>query len=188
MKLTNDNFIKLLRKGKHEALEYVVDHYSGIVKAVVVNKLSTYQDYQLIEECISDVFIAAFTNAKQFNGDALAFRKWLCTIAKYKAIDRQRSLLSKPSFAELEEHVHVVESAEEQVLRQQTAKQLLHKLTKLKEVDRNIFIMKYFLDMSNQAIAKQLNLSKAAIDNRLYRGKKKLHHSGLGGWFYENSI
>jgi len=34
--------------------------------------------------------------------------------------------------------------------------------------------MKYYLELSNNEIAENLSLSKAAVDNRLYRGKKIL--------------
>jgi len=34
--------------------------------------------------------------------------------------------------------------------------------------------MKYFLDMQNVEIAEKLSMTKAAIDNRIYRGKQLL--------------
>ena len=77
MKITRDNFIKYFKKGKESALEYVIEQYAGIVKAVVYNALKSYQDLHVIEECISDTFIGAYENAKQFEGNEEDFRKWL---------------------------------------------------------------------------------------------------------------
>ena len=34
--------------------------------------------------------------------------------------------------------------------------------------------MKFFLDIKSEDIAKRLGVTKASIDNRIYRGKKKL--------------
>jgi RNA polymerase sigma-70 factor (ECF subfamily) len=34
--------------------------------------------------------------------------------------------------------------------------------------------MKFFLGIKSDDIAKKLGLSRAAVDNRIYRGKKKL--------------
>ncbi|MBM7542700.1 sigma-70 family RNA polymerase sigma factor [Amphibacillus cookii] len=188
MQISDANFIKQMKKGNPDALEYVVDQYAGLVKGVVVNTLKAYKDYYLVEECISDVFIGAYTNIKHFKGDKDDFGKWLCTIAKFKAVDKQREWHRMPIFTELDEGVSYVESAEASVMKQETTDQLLNKLSNLKAVDRKIFIMKYFLEMSNQEIAEKLNLSKAAVDNRLYRGKKVLNKKALGGLFYGKFI
>ena len=73
MKITSGNFIKRFKKGKEAAFEYVVDEYIGSVKAVVYNTLGSYNDPQLIEECINDTFVGAWENARQFDGDPRTF-------------------------------------------------------------------------------------------------------------------
>ena len=188
MKITSDNFIKHFKRGKENALEYVVDTYIGIVKAVVYNNFKINKDPQFIEECISDTFLGAFENARQFKGDAEDFRKWLCTIAKYKAIDRQRKLSRVPKTTEINEQDHVVKSAEEEYLTKESSLELLKVMSQLEQIDRDIFTMKYFLNMPHQEIAKQLGLSKAAVDNRIYRGKKKLQEYRTGGAFHEKTV
>ncbi len=52
--------------------------------------------------------------------------------------------------------------------------ELIAAISQLKENDRDIFMMKYYLELSNGEIADHLGLTKAAVDNRLYRGKKIL--------------
>jgi len=66
MRTSEKNFIKHLKKKREEALEYIIDEYAGIVKAVIYNALKSYNDPQMIEECISDTFLGAFENAEQF--------------------------------------------------------------------------------------------------------------------------
>jgi RNA polymerase sigma-70 factor (ECF subfamily) len=112
MKITADNFIKYLKKGKDDALEFVIDEYIGIVKAIIYNTLKTYNDAQAIDECISDTFIGAFENAKQFEGDQEDFKKWICTIAKFNAINQQRRLSKRPTLSEIEDKQSRVISAE----------------------------------------------------------------------------
>ena len=47
-------------------------------------------------------------------------------------------------------------------------------------LDQPVFIMKYYLELTNNEIANTLGLTKAAVDNRLYRGKKELaQHDSL---------
>lgn len=183
MKITPENFIKQFKKGKEPALEYVIDEYAGIVKAIVYNSLGAYCDLQVIEECISDTFLGAYENAKQFSGGQEDFRKWICTIAKFKAIDAQRKLTKQPIATELETDTLLVQSAEDEFILQSTTNELLVLMARLDEVDRDIFTMKYFLNMQNQEIATKLGLTKAAIDNRLYRGKKKMQKFRVEGAF-----
>lgn len=183
MKITPENFIKQFKKGKEPALEYVIDEYAGIVKAIVYNSLGAYRDLQVIEECISDTFLGAYENAKQFSGGHEDFRKWICTIAKFKAIDAQRKLTKQPIATELETDTLLVQSAEDEFILQSTTNELLVLMARLDEVDWDIFTMKYFLNMQNQEIATKLGLTKSAIDNRLYRGKKKMQKFRVEGAF-----
>ena len=183
MNITNDNFIRYFKKRREDALEYVIDEYIGIVKSIIYNSLKSYNDSQVIEECISDTFLGAFDNAKQFKGDQVDFRKWICTIAKFKAIDKQRKMANSPVMAELEDYQFEVNSAEKEFLIKSSMEDLLIMMTKLEQVDRDIFTMKYFLNMRNEEISQRLGLTKASVDNRLYRGKKRLQQIRLGGAF-----
>lgn len=176
MKSTPVNFIVRLKKQKEDALDYIIDAYMPLVKAIATNILHN-QKRTDIDECINDVFLAIWQNAHQFQGEAADFKKWLCVMTKYKAIDRYRQnekqLANEQSSAPLEEEASILHT--EQVLMQKEAKsEMLFALSQLEELDRNIFIMKYYLDLSNGEIAESLNLTKAAVDNRLYRGKKVL--------------
>ena len=59
-------------------------------------------------------------------------------------------------------------------LRKEQRDELLAAISSLCEIDRDIFMMKYFLSMPSSEIAEALQLSVTAIDNRLSRGRKKL--------------
>lgn len=183
MKITSDNFIKQLKKGKEVALEYVIHEYIGIVKSIIYNALKSYNDPQIVEECISDTFLGAFDNAKQFTGEQEEFRKWICTIAKFKAVDAQRKVANSPIMAKFEDYQLEMKSAEEEFLAKLSTEELLKVMKKLGQVDRDIFTMKYFLNMKNEEIAQHLGVTKASVDNRLYRGKKRLQQICIGGAF-----
>ena len=53
-------------------------------------------------------------------------------------------------------------------------------------------MMRFFLDMTSEEIAKNIGLTKAAVDNRIYRGKKRLKLqrtiSNLGGILHERYL
>ena len=178
MKTSRKNFIKRLKQKKEDAIEYVIEEYMPYLKAIVYRILQPLGDSSAVEECLNDVFLIVWKNADKFDGDEENFKYWIGTIAKYKAIDQFRVIEKrklKESSMPVEDTLIVQnETVSERIVRSEEKDELLLALSTLEIIDRDIFVMKYFLDMSNGEIAESLNLSKAAVDNRLYRGKKKL--------------
>ena len=175
MKSTPTNFIDRLKKQKEDALDFIIDAYLPLVKGVVKKILATQHAHD-VDECINDVFLSVWQNANQFQGDATEFKKWIGMITKYKAIDRYRQLKKQASRENGEEMMDQQSAflTDQKILAKEQKNELLFALSQLAELDRDIFIMKYYLELSNSDIADALGLTKAAIDNRLYRGKKEL--------------
>lgn len=177
MRCTEKNFIKRLKQHKEEAMEFVIDEYMPYVKAIIHKILYPTGRTDLVEDCISNVFLAVWQNSHQFSGDPNDFKRWIGTVSKYQAIDQYRRLEKQQAKEQgmPENHEPAAEiELQEQVLKREEKNELLLALSKLGELDRDIFTMKYFLEMPNAEIAQALHLSKAAVDNRLYRGKKSL--------------
>jgi RNA polymerase sigma factor (sigma-70 family) len=97
-------------------------------------------------------------------------------ITKYKAIDRYRQYEKRATREQTEKlpQQQTAYTTEQTILAYEQKNELLFALSQLAELDRHIFIMKYFLELSNSEIAESLGITKAAVDNRLYRGKKEL--------------
>ncbi|KGR85414.1 sigma-70 family RNA polymerase sigma factor [Lysinibacillus odysseyi] len=171
-----NQFIIRLKKHKEDALEYVIDEYMPFVKAIAI-KILSYQHSNAVDECVNDVFLSVWQNAHQFEGDAADFKKWIGMITKYKAIDLYRQLEKQHEREEgpvALETVKTGQDLQQQVLGTEEKNELLFAIGQLDVIDRDIFMMKYFMELSNSEIADALGLTKAAVDNRLYRGKKKL--------------
>lgn len=171
-----NQFIIRLKKHKEDALEYVIDEYMPFVKAIAI-KILSYQHSNAVDECVNDVFLSVWQNAHQFEGDAADFKKWIGMITKYKAIDLYRQLEKQHEREEgpvALETVKTGQDLQQQVLGTEEKNELLFAIGQLDVLDRDIFMMKYFMELSNSEIADALGLTKAAVDNRLYRGKKKL--------------
>lgn len=180
MRVSEKNFVKRLKKQDEAALEYVIDTYMPFIKAIVYKVLQPLGKVDLVEECVSDVFLSVWQNTMQFKGDAIEFKKWIGMIAKYKAIDQYRVLERQQAREQALDGTDNLASGnliQDQVLQREERNELLFELSKLETVDRDIFTMKYFLEMANGEIADALFISKAAVDNRLYRGKRKLAYS-----------
>lgn len=179
MKTDQTNYIRRLKNGREEALEFVMDEFFPLVKGIVTHILLPLERRELAEECISDVFLSVWHNAQKFKGENKAdFRKWLCAIAKYRAIDfyrREKKRLEILSSGNQNMDIFPPEeSAEEHVLLKESIRELEKLLNLFSPVDRNILIMKFFWGMSSEEISTKLGLTKSAVDNRIYRGKKQL--------------
>lgn len=176
MKSSSKNFISRLKKQKEDALDYIIETYMPLVKTIAT-KILFVNYFEDVEECVNDVFLLVWRNAHQFSGDEKDFKKWIGIIAKSKAIDRYRQA-EKRRIRELSDdllqYTASTTQTEDSVIKQEEKDGILIELSQLGELDRDIFILKYYVELSNSEIAQQLNLSKAAVDNRLYRGKKEL--------------
>lgn len=170
-----DNYIKRLKKGKEDALEFIVDKYLPLVKGITYKVLFNIGNESDIEECINDVFIAVWNNSNKFIGNDSDFKRWIGTIAKFKAIDYYRKL-SKSKEIALELPLDKKDSAdvEEEILLSEYRQEILKLIDNLDEPDREIIILKFYLGIKSEDIGKRLGLTKASVDNRIYRAKRKL--------------
>ena len=183
MKCNKSNYIKRLKRKKEDALEFIVDEYLGFVKGCVCKILGPSGKTGAIEECINDIFLAVWNHAEQFEGNEEDFKKWIYKISKYQAIDYYRKL-SRVSEIALEDKVIVDEkSTEEHIILNETKEELISLINTLKPIDQKIFTMKYFLGIQSQEIGMKLGMTQTAVDNRVYRGKKKLIENNVKiGW------
>ena len=168
------NFLKRLAKKKEDSLDYIVDNYVGLVKGTVVKVLGPLGQGGTIEECVNDVFLSIWIHGEQFAGNEEDFKKWVYKIAKYQAIDYYRKLVKDDKMILLDEVAMQTPSIEEQVMMREEQAVLVALINQLEPMDRQIFTMKYFLGASSNDIADRLGLTRTAVDNRVYRGKKKL--------------
>ena len=179
MKSNEENFIHRLQRQKEDALEFVVDKYLPIVKGVVFKVLSPLGNDGLIEECINDIFLSIWNNSKKFTGNSTDFRKWICAIAKFKAIDYYRMVNKKMEISSENMDMNVEKSVEDELIFREDKSELINLINLLEPPDREIFIMKFFLGLKTEEIASRLGLTKSTIDNRIYRGKKKLSNKAM---------
>ena len=172
-----EDFIARLKRQDETALDYLIDTYMPFLKGVCQHILAKSCGHHIAEECLNDVFMTIWRRADQFEGDQQDFKKWVGTLAKYKAIDtyrrhvklQQREAVSEDVRNDGRDH-----DTEDAVLKKESRNEMLYRLHELPEADRDLFLMKYYLDLTNSEIAAALGITVSAVDNRLYRGKRKL--------------
>lgn len=174
MKSTEKNFIKRLKRHEEDALEYIVEQYLPLVKGITQKILSPLKNNGLIDECINDIFLSIWNHSKKFHGNSEDFKKWICVISRFKSIDYYRKATKKKELISGEIEVNNEKSVEDELIFLENRNELIALINLLEPIDREILIMKYFLGFKTDEISAKLGITRSAIENRIYRSKKKL--------------
>lgn len=172
-KVDETNFISLLRKKDERALDYVVDTYGGLIKAIVHKHLYGFPDK--CGECINDILLAVWNQVEHFDSEKNSFSGWLAAICKYKSIDYKRKyykLLSESPLSE--EEISFEGNPEEAVLKQEISEEIHTLMQYLSKEDQKLFWDCYVMNEPMEQLAQERNLKVSALYNRLSRGRKKL--------------
>ena len=174
MKSNETNFIQRLQLGKEDALEYIVDKYLPLIKGVSYKILSPFKNEGMIDECVNDILLSVWHHRMDFEGNSIKFKNWICAIAKFKAIDYYRRAIKNIEISSDALEFAPSDSVEKVLVQIENRSELMHLINRLEPMDQQIFIRRFFLGESAEDIAYSLGKTKASVDNRIYRCKKRL--------------
>lgn len=165
------------RNGNEAAFNLLVDRYQSKVFTTI---FLIVKDQDVAEDLLQDVFVKVLHtfNLDKYNEEG-KFQPWVMRIAHNMAIDHFRkakryptilledgsNLLNSLSFAE--------DSSEEQRIKEETLAWVRNLIDELPEAQREVVIMRHYLDMSFQEIAEQTGVS---INTALGRMRYALNH------------
>jgi RNA polymerase sigma-70 factor (ECF subfamily) len=169
--------ITLYRNGNEAAFNLLVDRYQSKVFTTI---FLIVKDQDVAEDLLQDVFVKVLhtLNSDKYNEEG-KFQPWVMRIAHNMAIDYFRkakryptilledgsNLLNSLSFAE--------DSSEEQRIKEETIAWVRNLIDELPEAQKEVVIMRHYLDMSFQEIAEQTGVS---INTALGRMRYALNH------------
>ena len=169
--------ITLYRNGNEAAFNLLVDRYQSKVFTTI---FLIVKDQDVAEDLLQDVFVKVLHtfNSDKYNEEG-KFQPWVMRIAHNMAIDHFRkakryptilledgsNLLNSLSFAE--------DSSEEQRIKEETLAWVRNLIDELPEAQKEVVIMRHYLDMSFQEIAEQTGVS---INTALGRMRYALNH------------
>lgn len=164
--------IKYIKNKKEKGLELLIKNYGGLIKAIVRKHLSSISYYE--EECFDDILISIWNNINSFNGQG-SFKSWIGVISKFKAIDYKRKYLKLNTFENIDD-IEISDSTNvsDEIILEELKLEVHSLIDNLKEDDKKIFIKYYLEDVKVDLIAKEMNLNKEVIYNKLSRGRRKL--------------
>ena len=170
--IDNTNFIRYLKSKDPDAINYVLDTYGNLIYKICYMNLNSRA---LSEECLNDVLFKIWNSIDTFNYPDDKFKNWIAAITKYTSIDLLRK--EKKYFSNVSDEnlsISSAENVENKVITQEEIKEVIESLEYLKEIDKNIFIQRFFNDKSLREIGEMYNLSPKAIGLRITRAREKL--------------
>jgi RNA polymerase sigma-70 factor, ECF subfamily len=166
-----------------EALDQLIDAHIDPVHRLVSLIIGSAGSPEDVEETVADTFTRAWNRAPEFDPARTTLRSWVLMVAKYTALDRRRALVRQRYTAGGEARVIPLDvgpepaagtTPEEEAIHHEDAEQLHHALELLPPSDRDLLVRRYFFEEPITDMARELGLTRSAIDNRLWRARQAL--------------
>lgn len=172
--MKEEQILAQIRAGEEERMGWLIDKYSRLlwpIASAVLYRVGTVQD---VEECVADAFICLWEHPEKFDPSRGSLKSLLCILVCSRAIDRYRTL-SRQYACPLEEAALAQSlGLEEQLLHEQTRRELLALVDGLDERNREILVRRYYWEQKPRQIALAMNLTVKQVNNALYRSKAQL--------------
>ena len=175
--MKDKTIITALQSREADVMNTVIDKYSRLLWPIADMVLKNVGNEQDVEECVADAFIFLWEHPEKFDPARGSLKSWLCIVARSRAIDRYRQI-TRRSTVSLEEAV-LADSfgMQEELLRQETRKELLAAINALGEPGREILVRRYYYDQKPRQIALALGLTVKQVNNSLYHTKRLLREA-----------
>lgn len=167
-------------KGDQEGLDFLINTYSASVYRLVSQILKDTGNSQDIEECCSDAFLACWNNIQQYQPERAPLKTFILMKAKYVALDRKRKL-SRKKFVRSLDNLREKEMAdsdktspENKMMKKEQRQNIMQALQELSSLDKKLVYRRYFLHEKISDLAAENNMSRHAVDSRLWRARKLL--------------
>lgn len=157
------NFEKVYKKFALPLTKFIIKRIGG--------------DENVVDEVLSETFVAAWKSWNSFEHKSKLFT-WLCRIALNKIADYYRDQVNRnsgiivPLFGNLNIPDSQTLTPLEKMSLQELRRSVDNCLNLLPHKTRRLLWLRYWKDLSYNEIAKTLNISKRAVEGRLYRAKE----------------
>ena len=172
------SLVNQAREGNRSALTQLADQFHQEIFRMVFYRIRSRVD---AEDITQDVFLKAFQKISSVK-DAAKFRGWLFSIALNRIRDVQRKKRFRSLFKKEDENIesHPIEQTDsdqpealEQVMRKDFWRQIGLILKKLPQMEREVFLLRFFDHLSIKEVAGVLKKNESTIKTHLYRALAK---------------
>ena len=164
-------------KGDLESFGRLCQRYYAAMAAIAYSVLA---DHQLAEDAAQESFARALVNLKNMKSKS-RFAPWLAAICRNVAKDMVANKARRISIGNLSQVAECSDPEENNFLVRRTIEQLPIR-------DKELIVLRYYNGLSYEQIGSVLGISKAIINGRLTRAKRKMKKYLKRSGFPENQL
>ena len=169
--------IELYWERSEDAISKTAAKYGGYCYTIAYNILSNNED---AEESVNDTWLAAWNTMPPRRPKLLA--AFLGKMTRYISLDRWKNRTARKRgggevplvLEELEECISGEDSVEKEYLQKEFAKSLNQFVENLPDVERKVFLCRYWYMDSIETIAEHFGFSESKVASMLHRTRGKL--------------
>lgn len=165
------NFVKELKNKNQEALLYVLDTYGDLIYRIAYTNTNSKT---LSEECVNYVLLKVWHCIDSFNYPDNKFKNWIASIEKHTSIDLIRKEKHHLNTTNDNNTLIYTDNIESEQITKEELESVKKYILNFKEIDRNIFIQRFFLNKDIKEISKLYNMTPNAVKLRILRARTKL--------------
>lgn len=168
--MTDAELVTASRRGERAAFGALIERYQGVVCAVSYSRTG---DRTLSEDVAQETFIAAWRQLDRLR-ETVKLRSWLCGIARNLARKARRKNERELPLPLEGEMIAAGDSPFDAVSDAQSERVVREALSRVPETYREPLILFYCEGLTTREIADALDISEAAAQQRLSRGRQHL--------------
>lgn len=182
--MSEKDIIKSLISKEQNGIDMLIDSYGKLIYGVLSDITSKKNTNNDVEEIFYQVILKLWEVIDLYDEQRGNFRNFILSISKYTAIDYMRkNEKTREIYIDDSLYRQLKEDTEEcnELIKKESFEELLNGLN---DMDREIFIRRYYLENDISEIAQYLGKKEDYIYTRLSRGRKQLKEI-IGGVEYE---
>lgn len=170
--MNEEKLIKEYIKNGVLDIDRIIKEYTPYVYKVILNKTSMLNSED-IEEIISDVFLTLWSNEQKLDINK-NLTPYIAGITKNLIKKKRRNQRDTENIDDYYEKLILSENIKVYSEDIEKNERVLEELNKLKDEEKEIFMLFYYEDMKIREISKSLNISESKVKSKLSRTRKKL--------------
>ena len=174
--LSDEDLMDLITNKDSKAFSELYDRYSEMIVNYFYRML--WKDREKAEDFMHDIFQKLIEKPEYYDRNKRKFKTWFFSVANNMCKNEYKKQEVRSNTSSGLDESYNVSSTEEAVDRMFDNKmfkeKLLQEVNKLDDKHKEVFVMKYIDDLSNQEIADALDINLGTVKSRVFNAIKKI--------------